>query len=452
MEQEIRFCTTPDGVRIAYAVVGSGPPVIRVPPWISHLEIQWQLPGYRQSIERLARHFTVVTIDKRGNGLSDRGVSDFSPEARLLDLETVIDHLKMRSFALDGYSEGGSTSIMYAARYPKRVTRMVLTGTFARGDKLMGTFELQRATMALIQAEWGIATSTLTDLFMGADAPAEARAFFARLQQVGCTKEDAIASMKANRTLDIRPLLPKIRVPTLVIHSRDDRVVPVELGREIASGIRGARFISRDGAHVLMDPEILKESERVVTAFLLEDLKAPAAVPPEPPRGRSPVTILFTDMESSTATTQRLGDEAAQRLVRAHNAIVRDALAAHDGSQVKHTGDGTMASFPSATQAVECAIAIQRALAARAEAEGEPIRVRIGLNSGEPVSEDDDLFGTAVQLAARVCARAEPGQILASNVVRELTAGKGLLFADIGDVALRGFEDPVRLYEVRWRN
>src|SRR5512141_1950230 len=139
MEQEIRFCTTPDGVRIAYAVLGAGPAVIRVPPWISHLELQWQLPGYRQFIERLAQHFTVVTIDKRGNGLSDRGVSDFSPEARLSDLETVADHLKLRTFALHGYSEGGTTSMMYAAKHPRRVTRMVFTGTFARGDRLMGT-------------------------------------------------------------------------------------------------------------------------------------------------------------------------------------------------------------------------------------------------------------------------------------------------------------------------
>jgi class 3 adenylate cyclase len=452
MEQEIHFCTAPDGVRIAYGVVGSGPAVIRVPPWMTHLEMLWDLEGYRRAIERLAEHFTVVTIDKRGNGLSDRGVNDFSPEARLSDLEAVVDHLKLRSFALDGYSEGGPTSIMYAAKHPRRVTRMVLTGTFARGDKLMGTAELQRATMALIHAEWGIATSTLSDLFLGVDAPAEARAFFARLQQVGCTKDDALASMTANGTLDVRPLLPKIRVPTLVIHSRDDRVVPIELGREIAGAIPGARFISRNGAHVLLDPEALRESENAVIAFLLEDVKSPLPRrKAASQRSHVPVTILFTDMEASTATTQRLGDDRAQQLVRAHNTVVRDALGAHDGSQVKHTGDGIMASFASATQAVECAITIQRALASRAEEEGEPIRVRIGLNSGEPVSEDDDLFGTAVQLAARVCARAEPGQILASNVVRELTAGKGLLFADIGDVALRGFEDPVRLYEVRWR-
>ncbi len=453
MEQEIHFCTAPDGVRIAYAVIGSGPAVVRVPPWVTHLELQWELPGYRVATERLARHFTVVTIEKRGNGLSDRNVTDFSTEARLSDLESVVDDLKLRTFALDGYSEGGPTSIAYAAKYPKRVTRLVLTGTFARGDGLLGTAELRAAAMALVAAEWGVATSTLTDLFLGPEAPTEARRFFANLTQTGCNKEDAIRSMNANLHLDVRPLLSKVRAPTLVIHSRGDRVVPIELGREIASGIRGARFVSRDGAHVLMDAEILKESEKTVTAFLMEDLQPPAApTKPDPSRGRSPVTILFTDMEASTATTQRLGDDAAQRLVRAHNAIVRDALAAHDGSQVKHTGDGIMASFRSATQAVECAVAIQRALAARAHEDGEPIRVRIGLNSGEPVSEDDDLFGTAVQLAARVCARAEPGQIVASNVVRELTAGKGLLFADLGDVALRGFEDPVRLYEVRWHD
>jgi adenylate cyclase len=164
------------------------------------------------------------------------------------------------------------------------------------------------------------------------------------------------------------------------------------------------------------------------------------------------VTILFTDMEGSTTLTQRLGDAKAQELLRTHNTIVRDALKAHSGSEIKHTGDGIMASFASASRALECAIAIQRALAQHNEANPDtPIRVRIGLNAGEPVAEEEDLFGTAVQLAARICAHAEPGEILAPIVVRELAAGKGFLFADRGDVALRGFEDPVRLYEVRWR-
>ncbi len=154
-------------------------------------------------------------------------------------------------------------------------------------------------------------------------------------------------------------------------------------------------------------------------------------------------------MEGSTSLTQRLGDAGAQELLRTHNSIVRDALKAHDGAEIKHTGDGIMASFPAASKALACATTIQTAFAERNETAEEPIKVRIGLNAGEPVAEDEDLFGTAVQLAARVCATAEPGTILASNVVRELSAGKGFLFSDQGNIVLRGFEDPVRLYEVR---
>ncbi len=134
-----------------------------------------------------------------------------------------------------------------------------------------------------------------------------------------------------------------------------------------------------------------------------------------------------------------------------HNAVVRYALAGHGGSEIKHTGDGIMASFPSASGALECAIAIQRALARSSEDDPDaPIHVRIGLNAGEPVREEEDLFGTAVQLARRICDQAEAGQVLASNVVRELVAGKGFLFSDRGESALHGFEDPIRLYEVRW--
>ena len=156
-------------------------------------------------------------------------------------------------------------------------------------------------------------------------------------------------------------------------------------------------------------------------------------------------------MEGSTALTQRLGDAKAREVLREHERIVREALRAHGGSEIKHTGDGIMASFASASRALECAIATQRALAQHNESAGEPIRVRIGLNAGEPIAEEKDLFGTAVIVAARIAAQAAGGEILVANVVRELAAGKGFLFADRGEVALRGFEDPVRLFEVRWR-
>ncbi len=162
-------------------------------------------------------------------------------------------------------------------------------------------------------------------------------------------------------------------------------------------------------------------------------------------------TILFTDVEGSTALTERLGDAKARELLREHERITREALKAHGGSEVKTMGDGFMTSFGSATKALECAIAIQRAFAEHNDSADEPIKVRIGLNAGEPIAEDEDLFGTTVNMAARICSKADGGQILAPIVVRELVAGKGFLLSDVGETELRGFEDPVRLYDVRWR-
>jgi class 3 adenylate cyclase len=161
---------------------------------------------------------------------------------------------------------------------------------------------------------------------------------------------------------------------------------------------------------------------------------------------------MFTDIEASTGMTRRLGDAGAQAVLRRHNEIIRGALRDSAGTEIKHTGDGIMASFGSASAAIACAIDVQRAFGEHNAREPDGrVRVRIGLNAGEPVAEDGDLFGTAVQVAARICARAEPDQILAANVVRELAAGKQFLFADHGDTVLRGFEDPVRLFEVSWR-
>jgi class 3 adenylate cyclase len=192
----------------------------------------------------------------------------------------------------------------------------------------------------------------------------------------------------------------------------------------------------------------------------------------EPPQAGAFRTILFTDVEESTALTQRLGDARARDVLRTHERMVREALRAHGGAEVKTMGDGFMASFSSATRALECAIAMQRAFAEHNErllrqaqdarqaqdehAEPVEVRVRIGLNAGEPIAEEaetgrEDLFGTAVILAARIAAKAEGGEIMASEAVRQIVAGKGFLFSDRGDTALRGFEDPVRLYEVRWR-
>ncbi len=333
----------------------------------------------------------------------------------------------------------------------------------------------------LIRQGWGSDVPAHRQFFTGLfipDADDGAIRAFNEMQRISATADNVLALLSASPPEPpTSELLPLVTAPALVIHRRGDAVVPFERGRELAAGIPGARFLPLDGRnHAPLPGEpVLAVLWKAVDEFL-----GPAEAPdPAPPAPSGLVTILFTDMEGSTTLTQRLGDAAAQQLLRSHNTIIRDALNTHAGTEIKHTGDGIMASFGSASKALECAVAIQQAFEGqntgvraqqhqpgRSELEippdvaaplrpDVPIRVRIGLNAGEPVAEDDpggrsDLFGTAVQLAARVCAKAEGGQILAANVVRELAAGKGFLFSDRGDVALRGFEDPVRLYEVRW--
>jgi class 3 adenylate cyclase len=207
-------------------------------------------------------------------------------------------------------------------------------------------------------------------------------------------------------------------------------------------------------AHGMVANEII-----AVQSGSIEDLLGTADEEPDwdeksgasPPRESAFRVILFTDMEGSTAMTERLGDAGHMEVLRAHDSVIREALFRCEGRQVKHTGDGVMASFTAASPAVECSIAIQREFARHNEGRDTPLRVRIGLSAGEPVQEHHDLFGAAVQLAARVCAQAGPGQILAPNVIRELCIGKGFLFVDQGEQALKGFEEPRRLYEVTWR-
>jgi class 3 adenylate cyclase len=269
---------------------------------------------------------------------------------------------------------------------------------------------------------------------------------FAALMREGATLE----TLEAIPGLDVTDLLPQVKAPTLVLHRREARFPDTELVKGLTSRIPDARLVLLEGASLLPFVGDMESVVRAIDEFLGLEV-ADVLQPVGPRRAGGLMTILFTDMEGSTTLTQRLGDAKAQEVLRTHNTIVRHALKAHSGSEIKHTGDGIMASFASASRALECAIAIQRAFAQHNESAEEPIRVRIGLNAGEPIAEEEDLFGTAVQLAARVCGKAEPGQILAPIVVRELAAGKGFLLSDRGDVALRGFEDPVRLYELRWR-
>jgi class 3 adenylate cyclase len=239
--------------------------------------------------------------------------------------------------------------------------------------------------------------------------------------------------------------LPNVQAPTLVLSEDNCPFYLLEIGRDVAARIPESRFALLRGDTGF--PFI--EHQRVIAA--LDDFLGSATSKPSLPTpvggtlGGSPTTfrtLLFTDLESSTALTQSLGDAKAQDILNGHNEAVRTALSDHGGEEVKHTGDGIFAAFGSAVSAVEASLQIQQDLA------GAEVRVRIGLNAGEPIAQDDDYFGAAVQLAARVCDRAEPGQVLVAQVVRDLCRGKTFHFDDQGEATLKGFPEPVRLFVV----
>ena len=244
-------------------------------------------------------------------------------------------------------------------------------------------------------------------------------------------------------------LLEQVRVPTLVMYRPQLRSASFEQSRLLASSIPGARLVLVEGDSVAPYLGDVAAVTAEIDGFLSGSERA---VQPGRTGNGALQTILFTDIEGSTTLTSRLGDDAARTVMRQHEQIVRDALRAHGGVEIKAMGDGFMASFGSAVAAVECAIALQRSLATHNATAAEPIRIRVGMNAGEPIAEDGDLFGTAVIAAARIGAQAGVGEIHVSDVVRQLVAGKGFPFRDLGDVSLRGFETPMRIHAVEWQS
>ncbi|HEV8574558.1 MAG TPA: adenylate/guanylate cyclase domain-containing protein [Dehalococcoidia bacterium] len=446
MDREVRYVTTADGVRIAYAVQGEGLPFIWVPGWISHLDLD---AGFLQmfGVDPAAQGVLWIQMDKRGSGLSSRNISDYSLEARVGDVIAVADDLSLETFALGGMSEGGPIALATAATHPNLVTKLVIHGSYANGECIGGSPDMRNGLLAVIKAEWGVASKLISDLFTDKNSLMNGEQF-AGYQRVAANHNDARRIIEAAIGIDVRSLLPEITAPTLVIHHRDDRIIPIENGQEIAAGIKGARFLSFPGAHIAP----LEDFKRAFTA-ILDFVSAGSAAQRTAAASADSTfrTVLFTDIVGHTAMMRRLGDEKGRGVLRDHERVTRDVLKANGGSEVKTMGDGFMASFTSITKGVECAIALQRAFDERNASAPEPVTIRVGLNAGEPIQEDGDLFGETVILAARIAAKAEGAEILVANTVRELCSGKGFLFADRGEFVAKGFEEPVRVHEVRWR-
>ena len=445
MEPSIQYAKTSDGVSIAYYAIGQGPVVmLLMGPW-SHLEAEWQIEFLRAGYTAQAQRATLVRLDPRGCGLSDRDPEDFALDSLVLDIEAVVDKLGFEELRINAMGLMNLPALAYTARHPDKVTHLVQAPAAASGRDMSN--ERLEKLRELAAVDWELASETFIRTLYS-DFTDQQVAEFTGLLRASVDADNFERIIDNMLQWDADADAAALSTPTLLIHERNNPNFSMDVTRRVAGLIKDSRVAFVDSAfEAVLLPQRFFEGD---VPDGEEAASIPAATSPE---AGVTHTILFTDMEGSTALSQRLGDAGAQEVRRAHNTIVRDALKAQGGSEIKHTGDGIMASFTTASAALECAIAIQRGVAAHVEEHPDsPLGLCIGLNAGEPIAEERDLFGTSVDLAARICAHAGPGEILASDVVRQLTAGKEFLFSDLGETELRGFEDPVKLWEVRWRD
>jgi class 3 adenylate cyclase len=481
MELEVRYVTTSDGVRIAYAIAGSGPPMVTfTDPIASHVQLGWSHPVLGRFFQEMAWRNRVLFFDFRGCGLSDR-VQPQSLDDYLRDAEAVVQRVGWREFAANAGGGGTPAAIAFAARHPEQVTRLALADGWARASDLLGTPQVQ-ALVAAAKLDWILATEAIGTVAFGAGRE-ESREYGAYIRS--CIGPENIENVDVLATVDASDLASSVMAPTLVLKHSGLQYSTMEMAKDLAARIPNAQLAVVEGTWA-DDPEGVARriGEFVNAGTEAAHVTSEQVAPQEPTRSRL-VTVLFTDLVRHTEMMSRLGDEQGREVLREHERITREVLKAHGGTEVKTMGDGFMASFGSVTKAVECAVALQRAMDERNRGAGashprgertsgqsndvsqredvpisvddsplrtpvEPISVRVGLNAGEPIEEEGDLFGATVILASRIAAKAEGGEILVADTVRGLCSGKGFLFADRGEFVAKGFEEPARVYEVRW--
>ncbi len=435
MEPQVRYCIGTDGVRTAYTMEGAGPPLVFALWGPASIEFDHQLDEAANFYSGLQPGRTIVRYDHRGWGASDRDVA-VTVDTFVGELASLIDHLRLETIDLF-CGPDGCMAIAFAARYPNRVHRLVLWQPIERVAP--GSDPVNAAQQLLVSRQWAGATRVLADI-EAPHAPLKVKKWITKVYR-SCWSPDGFARATAFSG-DVSTETLQVECPTLVIYPRGSDAT--EQSKEIASKIPDCRIVAIDGD----DPFLYLCADRLVPV-VNEFLQVERSKDVDVGNGRGLRTILFTDLVGHTEMMRRLGDDGGRAVLREHERITRELLKQHGGAEVKTMGDGFMASFSSVTKAMDCAIALQRAFAAH---EGEPLHVRVGLNAGEPIEEDGDLFGSTVIMASRIAAKVDAGEILIPEPLRHLLSGKSYVYADRGETMLKGFEDAVRLYEVRWRD
>jgi pimeloyl-ACP methyl ester carboxylesterase len=427
-------------VSVAYQVVGDGPfDLVFVPGWISNVELMWEEPAHERFLRRLASFSRLLLFDKRGTGLSDRVPNNRLPtlEERMDDVRAVMDAAGSERAALFGYSEGGNMSTLFAATYPERTIALVTFGIFAKriwspDYPWAPTPEQREHEYEHVEREWG-GEMDLSQLAPSADEAFKRwlATYFRRSASPGA----AVALLRMNTEIDIRSVLPTVRVPTLVLHRVGDLDAKIEEGRWIAAQIPGARLVELPGVdHVPWvgdQDSVLDEIEEFLTGIRRG---------PEPDRVLA--TVLFTDIVGSTERAAELGDRRWGDLLGAHHDRVRRQLARFRGQEVDTAGDGFFASFDGPARGVHCAVAITEAVRELG------VDVRAGLHTGECERVDGKIAGIAVNIGARVAGEAGPGEVLVSSTVKDLVSGSGIGFLERGTYTLKGVPGEWRLFAV----
>jgi pimeloyl-ACP methyl ester carboxylesterase len=443
---DVQYAKSGD-VNIAYQVTGDGPfDLVFVPGYITHLELHWAIPSFAPFLERLSSFSRLIRFDKRGTGMSDRVSGAPTLETRMDDVRAVMDAVGSRRAAVYGLSEGAAMSLLFAATYPERTAALIVRSAFPRRmwapDYPWGRTEVEyeREVERDLRVFGSRAQARAAVLNLGVFHEDEAESFLQMLR-FASSPGSLEALHRMNREIDVRHVLPAVRVPTLILRGSEDTLVAPEVARYMASRIPAARIAEIPGIGHLNFGEpgaTLVASE--IQRFVGEVREAGGWEEGEPDRMLA--TVLFTDIVGSTARAVELGDRAWRELLEQHHALIRRELVRFRGTELDVAGDGFFARFDGPARAVRCACAISTSV------RGLGLQIRAGLHTGECELMDGKVGGIAVHIGARVAKEARPSEVLVSSTVKDLVAGSGLRFSDRGTAELKGVPDEWRLYAV----